>query len=249
MRNFILLVLIFITTPSIVFAKDDCDARWKNHKFQNKLSSTYRDIQNNCDQNLKDRLHIISKRNQVALTYPKARVWLQHRLDNNNGEVCSVYSPHECKRFSEKKGGFNLNIEHTWPQSKGAKLMPAKTDMHHLFITSKATNSKRANLDFCNVASEFWEYGGSKMGINDNIEECFEPHKDQKGNAARAMFYVSVRYHYALSDEVEAVLRGWHKQDPVTKREIKRNKQIIELQGNTNPFIEYPELIELITNF
>ena len=58
-------------------------------------------------------------------------------VDNMHGTVCSAYTPLECKTYNRNKGGFNLNTEHTWPQSKGAKHFPAQGDLHHLYATSK----------------------------------------------------------------------------------------------------------------
>jgi hypothetical protein len=38
----------------------------------------------------------------------------------------------------------------------------------------------------------------------------------------------------------------WHRQDPVSKKEIDRNNGIQQTQGNRNPFIDYPYLAEFI---
>ncbi len=234
-----------------VFAESSCATKWRNLGSMSHSLQRYLRVKNICHDELKHKLNIITQKGHVALTYKMARIWLFHRLDNVNGMVCSFYSPADCKPYSEKRQGegFNLNTEHTWPQSQGAKELPANSDLHHLFVTSKLTNSKRANLPFCKVESEFWSHGGSLQGIDMYSQDCFEPVDKSKGDVARALFYFSVRYDYEIESDVEVVLKQWHKKFPVTSANKIRNSQILDLQGNSNPFIEYPQLVGLIRDF
>lgn len=41
-------------------------------------------------------------------------------------------------------------------------------------------------------------------------------------------------------------LLDWHRQDPVSQKEIDRNQAVYSIQHNRNPFIDYPELAEYI---
>jgi hypothetical protein len=41
-------------------------------------------------------------------------------------------------------------------------------------------------------------------------------------------------------------LLDWHRQDPVSQKEIDRNQAVYGIQHNRNPFIDYPELVEYI---
>jgi len=42
------------------------------------------------------------------------------------------------------------------------------------------------------------------------------------------------------------LLLQWSRQDPVSDKERTRNEQVFLIQGNRNPFIDYPELVEYI---
>jgi endonuclease I len=42
------------------------------------------------------------------------------------------------------------------------------------------------------------------------------------------------------------VLLAWHRMDPVSDKEKTRAIEVNKIQGNRNPFIDYPELVEFI---
>ena len=204
-------------------------------------------------------LQEMAKKGHVALEYKVVKLVMFSTVENINGVVCSVYTPTQCKdtyykdpseiNLSKNNDNFKLNIEHTWPQSKGAKELPANSDMHHLFVTSKESNSKRANLPFCNAEYDYWQMEGSIHGFDQYAQDCFEPQDLHKGNVARAMFYFSIRYNLPIGQDEEITLRLWNKLDPVDDRELERNKIIQSLQGNSNPFITHPEFSDLIGDF
>ena len=51
---------------------------------------------------------------------------------------------------------------------------------------------------------------------------------------------------FGLTQYGVALLMKWHRQDPVSQKEIDRNNGIQQTQGNRNPFIDYPYLVEYI---
>ena len=51
---------------------------------------------------------------------------------------------------------------------------------------------------------------------------------------------------YGLTPYGLALLLKWHRQDPVSQKEVDRNNGIQLTQGNRNPFIDYPYLVEYI---
>lgn len=78
----------------------------------------------------------------------------------------------------------------------------------------------------------------------------FEP-ENNKGVVARAVLYFLTRYpgllsgHYSSEEDI-AMLKQWHAAQPVTVFEKHRNQCIFRVQGNRNPYIDWPEWVELI---
>lgn len=182
------------------------------------------------------------------LTYQQANDILFTKLDNHSGVICSVYNQKNCLTTFIVPSPKIMNIEHTWPQSNGAN-GDAKSDLHHIFISDSPTNSVRSSLPFCDVVIQKWTNGESKRGAGKYGEHCFEPPVNHKGNVARAMFYFAIRYQKEIDQEQEFYFRLWNKNDPVDENERQRNIEIMKFQGNTNPFIDRPELIDTISDF
>lgn len=148
-----------------------------------------------------------------------------------------------------------VNIEHTWPQSKFSRRFSKelqKSDMHHLYPTDSQANSRRGNFRFGEVS----------QGEDDlNVQGCdasrfsthrgpkFNPPDEHVGNVARSLFYFATRYDMEISQSEEMVLRLWHIMDPVDEDEIRRHEVIARYQNVRNPFIDYPELVDMIKDF
>ncbi|WHY77254.1 endonuclease [Neobacillus sp. WH10] len=140
-----------------------------------------------------------------------------------------------------------LNCEHVVPQSWFKKQEPMRGDLHHLFSCEPACNSRRGN----NPYDDFPEYVPEKLtlGIKESCgksdEGKFEPEYG-KGIVARATLYFLTRYQGIINKDYVnlRVLINWHKQFPVSLYEKHRNLAIFELQGNRNPFIDFPEMAE-----
>ena len=145
---------------------------------------------------------------------------------------------------------YTMNAEHTWPQSMGADNDPMESDLHHLFVSDGPTNSARGNKPLGNVASPTNTYpGGSKANA-----VVFEPRDIQKGNSARALFYFAMRYgnagttQFAWISPYESDLRGWHALYPPDSIARRRNDDVQTYQLNRNPFVDYPQLLDRISN-
>ena len=148
-----------------------------------------------------------------------------------------------------------VNTEHTWPQSRFNRSMGKevqKSDLHHLYATDSQMNSARGNFKFGDVAvpEKTLKCPQVKLGTAaGGSEEIFEPPVGHKGNVARALFYFSIRYHLAIDPREEAFLKAWNRLDPVDQAERDRNDAIYKIQGNRNPFVDYPELADEIADF
>ena len=150
-----------------------------------------------------------------------------------------------------------LNIEHTWPQNRFTREFRKslqKNDLHHLYPTEARSNSTRNNLYFHQFEYEarpvHESCDASQRGrIDGENRRGFEPPLEHKGNVARAMFYFAVRYKVRIPEYEEFFLRQWHFIDPVDSEEIERNDLIEDYQGNRNPFIDDPDLVNLISDF
>lgn len=202
-----------------------------------------------------------------SLGYKTARKELfgnMHLKEDNNGYfIEDVYCQKKITKMDTKIGpgvipnNNVLNAEHTWPQSRFSRQFNnelQKSDLHHLYPTDSRANSKRGNFEFADVGGKgiSEDCNDSKFGRADDGQgsrDRFEPPREHKGNVARSLFYFSVRYKISLSPSEEAYLREWHQIDPVDDEEMRRNDEVHDLQGNRNPFLDYPELVDLISKF
>ena len=102
--------------------------------------------------------------------------------------------------------------------------------MHNLFPTVGEVNGDRSNFIFCEIDGEERKYGECDFEIAERI--------------ARSYFYMSHQYKMKIPDDYEEMLREWHLSDPPEEWERDRNSLIEVVQGNRNPFIDYPEMVE-----
>lgn len=221
-------------------------------------SSTFAKINPSLTGNeLKNALQKEAQAGQHPVGYNQARkdvmgeLYLEH--ENNSYFITDVY----CEsKISSKGPGYVpadtiLNVEHTWPQSlfngeSGAK----KSDLHHLFPSDPQMNSARGNNPFGIVVTpvnKALKCSTSKLGENAQGARVFEPPPAHRGNVARAIFYFAVRYTMTIDKVQESVLKQWNHEDPVDENEALRNDAIQGFQGNRNPFIDQPELIDAIS--
>lgn len=145
-----------------------------------------------------------------------------------------------------------INTEHTWPQSRFTgrfnKEMQ-KSDLHHLYPTDSQMNSYRSSLRFGEVDKDLENLKCPQNRLGHSTLDgstVFQPPAQHRGNVARAIFYFAMRYKMKVSPAEVTVLQKWNKEDPVDAKEVQRNNMIEDVQGNRNPFVDYPEWIDLI---
>ena len=195
---------------------------------------------------------------------------------DENGKVWDMYSTKRWTYKKEQCGSYSsigdcYNREHSFPKSWFDDGYPMYTDLNHLYPTDGYVNNQRGNLPFgeCANGSYVASSGSVKplgrrgastfSGYSGTV---FEPDDEYKGDFARAYFYMATCYNDVNSRWKSDMLAGnsypffttwvvnlllkWHRQDPVSDKEIKRNDAVYDVQGNRNPFIDHPELAEHI---
>jgi endonuclease I len=159
------------------------------------------------------------------------------------------------------------NREHVWSKSRGfpTESFDAYTDAHHLVAAERDMNSTKNNRFFedCQDGDDDNLVDRDFGNYTCNIWE-FEPRDEVKGDIARMILYMAIRYddinldlevvddpdensdsNEPIYGDLDDLLR-WHIEDPVSEKEIFRNEVIYFYQKNRNPFIDMPELVELI---
>ena len=191
-------------------------------------------------------------------------------IDNRGGYVRLVYTGITYSNI------FNIphfttpgapSAEHTWPRSRGSEDDGVReSDIHNLFPTLNAVNVARRNYPFAeiddNLTEKWWKSGTAETSkplsnvdsYSESAGTLFEPREDHKGNVARAMFYFYTLYEKSIDPllnlnwfygQTNDLIR-WHKEDQVDDYERQRNSRIKDFQGNDNPFILEPSLVDRI---
>ncbi|WP_369375118.1 endonuclease I family protein [Promicromonospora sp. Populi] len=204
---------------------------------------------------------IISVSTRLSYSQVWTALMVTDQDPNNSNNVILLYGGQS--RAKSLNGGAvgNWNREHVWAQSHGdfGTTAGPGTDLHHLRPEDVQVNSTRGNKDFDNGGSAVSGAPGSYTDSN-----SFEPRDAVKGDVARMILYMAVRYEGedAFADlETNdtagngsvpfhgriSVLLDWNAEDPVSTSEANRNDIIYEdYQGNRNPFIDHPEWAEAI---
>ncbi len=185
----------------------------------------------------------------------------------NSSNVILIYTGWSRAKDEFGGGASNWNREHVWAKSHGdfGTAPPEGTDAHHIRACDTSVNSARGNLDFDNGGNEFIDGDGATGCFRDS--DSWEPRDEAKGDIARMIFYMEVRYQgeggehdlemvdYIPSSPdgepyhaLKSTLLQWHQQDPVDDPEIQRNDRIYSYQENRNPFIDHPEFVDMIWN-
>lgn len=152
----------------------------------------------------------------------------------------------QVRRISKQH---KFNAEHVVPQSWFRAKEPMKGDLHHLFACEPQCNSIRSNYPYYEFNSQATQARlHSHCGLFD--ANRFEPEYG-KGAVARATLYFLLQYPTKILKQYKkrisiSLLIRWHAQYPVNTYERHRNKAIFEIQGNRNPFIDFPDLAKKI---
>jgi endonuclease I len=229
----------------------------------------YSTAENTSGQTLRANLHdIIDDHDAKPYTSGSTDTWdilKEADIDpNNSSNVFLIYTGASVDASQEYGGGSGWNREHVWPTSRGdfKENLPEYTDVHNLRASNINVNSTRKNYTFDNCdncdSSVFNNLYSTASGV-------WEPRDEDKGDVARIIFYMDIRYegnngerNFEVVEDIPptssklpyhgvlSTLLQWHEQDPVDDFERNRNNVIYSYQGNRNPFIDYPNLVDFI---
>ena len=199
-------------------------------------------------------LRAIIQDGMTILPYNDARDILQEADADpyQAGNVLNIYDRVSVDATWDTNPSRLWEREHVWPNSRlgspraGNTTVSITSDLHNLRTITPSVNQARSNL--------FFDYE-TVSGVS------YYPGED-RGDVARIYFYMVTMYdHLILRDTLadqptytrEGAIQGFfstlidfHFDDPVDSFESHRNAVIFSYQGNRNPFIDYPHLIELI---
>ncbi|RZT97440.1 endonuclease I [Ancylomarina subtilis] len=199
---------------------------------------------------LRNQLKTIISTSAKALSY--STVWTMcEEGDQNPANASQVWRIYKesgiAKEDRVSSVSYGWNREHVWAKSHGdfGTSNGPGTDGHHLRASDAGENGNRGNLDFADV-----------NGPRTKNTQFYEPPLSAKGDVARSIFYMAVRYGFKVDNlgaqgtaarhgKLDDLLK-WNELDPVDPYEIRRNNVIYDFQNNRNPFIDHPELVKYI---
>lgn len=141
--------------------------------------------------------------------------------------------------------------------------MEISLDLHNIYPCNIDVANAIYNMIVWDVDEVTYNNGALCIGQTDiagTTVRAYEPNDEYKGDIARAIMYAVVCYggefhwqgqswnlfndnSYPVFNSLsEAILLAWHEADPVSEKEKTRNDVVYRLQGNRNPFVDYPDL-------
>ncbi|MDE5566798.1 MAG: endonuclease [Anaeroplasmataceae bacterium] len=230
------------------------------------LTGYYQSMNGHLDSSFKENLHqLLKSTHKTKLSYSGVWSALKTTDKGSGNTIKCLYTGQEINA-SDQDGSSSASVvwnrEHSWPKSHGfnSSDYAAYTDIHHLRASEKNINERRGNLDWGNVTGGFSDAYGNKWD-----GQYFEIRDEMKGDVARQMFYMVVRYDDPNELDLELidgtsgsssnktgklgsldVLLEWNALDPVSDEERARNEAVYGIQGNRNPFIDHPEWVKLL---
>ena len=153
------------------------------------------------------------------------------------------------------------DLFHVFPSDAYVNSQKSNYPLGKVNSTPSFTSLNGSKVGFADASIGFTVYSA----LNNKV---FEPRNEYKGDFARAYLYIVTRYEDSLPkwnsypSTARDVLDGnkypgldswilkvcvaWSKLDPPSTKEIDRNDSIFAIQGNRNPYIDYPNWVEKV---
>lgn len=246
---FLLLLVVSLFTSVLIITPYEVDA----------ASSYYSSISDNAyGDSLKSSLRTLISNQTHVSTYDDCKdpsIIKKTDGDSSSSKIVLFWSGLNVEAAWD--GGTTWNREHVWPQSKGwFTTSGAGADLHHIRPVDSSVNSSHNNNPYGVVSTNDYCHTSEINGSITIDAKCknnvFEPGDSKKGDTARIIFYLLVRYSesdsYPITNVASSMelLLEWNELDPVDSSEQRRNEAVYDIQGNRNPFIDdsfYADLI------
>ncbi len=186
-----------------------------------------------------------------------------------DGTVWDMYSNNHVA-FNGNSAASGMNIEHSFAKSWWGDGRQAAQDVQHLCPSNSSANSSKGSWPMAVVdGTVTFTNGVIKVGKSNSrpggIIDAWEPADEYKGDFARMYMYMVTAYEdyatlwtgnsvnqldnntYPVFEQwtVDLLLK-WSRQDPVSQKEITRTNEAYNIQGNRNPYIDYPLMSEYV---
>lgn len=219
---------------------------------------------------LKTAIHNIIK-NAKVLEYgsKKGHTWWGFWSTDRDerGYFIDRYSAEKEWVMSTTQGaaGTGMNIEHSFPKSWwGGATVQAYKDLYNLMPCEGKINKTKSNYPMGIVVSGDKGNGWTKVGKGTDGNMYWEPADPWKGDFARGYMYMATAYqdYTWKGDQALQILQQgdyptlqkwaytlyiqWSKADKPDAVEIKRNNDVAKIQGNRNPYVDFPNLMEYV---
>ena len=183
---------------------------------------------------------------------------------SNSSNIMLFYTGRSIPNTNYNISPDGWNKEHIWAQSHGIDgVSPAYSDLHHLRPTDVSVNSLRGDLDYGEATTLVSDTYGDVETYCYYSSSYFEPRDEIKGDVARMLFYMAVRYEGESGEPDLELVNGttssdssnigdlatlllWNIADTVDAYEKNRDNLVYGYQGNRNPFIDHPEWVDII---
>lgn len=220
---------------------------------------------------LKTAVHNLVSSNVTMLGYGSGnnKTWwgfyvTDYEMSGSQRLVVDRYSNNTWYFGSRGSSVSGMNIEHSFPKSWwGGTENNAYKDLFNLMPCEQSINSSKSNYGMGIVTKVRTDNGCTKVGTGADGIYLWEPADKWKGDFARGYMYMATAYqdftwtgeglnslqqgaYPTLQKWASDLYRKWAKADPVDQREIARNAAVQEIQGNRNPYVDFPNLMEYV---
>ncbi len=163
------------------------------------------------------------------------------------------------------------DMHFVWPADGKTNSLKSNFPLGYVRDVPSSVSYNGTKIGRSNAALNYG-YFGARDTLDNNINKTynfvFEPIDEFKGDFARAYLYVATRYgnqisswknndsiaydvisntsYTGLEPWILKLCVKWHKQDPPSSFERKRNDSVQAIQGNRNPYIDFPGWVEKV---